>query len=312
MPTINQVHVDAPLANISVAYRNAAFVAERIFPVVPVQHQSDLFWQFSKQHFRQYVTNLRPGAEANEIEIDMDVRGNYRCDGHGLQTVIPDEERANADPGAQIDIEHTEKVTASVLLDQEIKLAALLSTTNITQNTTLSGTSQWSDYTNSDPVPVVDAAKEVVQQSIGEFPNVLLLPRPVFRTLRSHPAILDRIKYTGAGAKAMLSATDLAEVFDVEEVIVPAPLKQANPEGEVDSLTYIWGKNAMLFFRPQRPALRTPALGYHFLWTGNGVSYLIKRFRNETRDSDILKIKKYYAQQLVAPTAAYLWVNSVA
>lgn len=313
MATITSVHVDQAMSNISVAYRNAAFVAERVAPVVPVQKQNDLYFQFSKQHFRSVVDNIRPGDLANEIEVDLDSRGSYRADGHALQIGIPDELRANADPGAQIDIEYTEKLTSQLLLNQEIAFASLVTNTaNVPNNTTLSGTSQWSDYVNSDPRSAVDAAKETVQQSIGEFPNVLLLPRPVFRTLRNHPKILDAVKYTMNGARSLLSAEQLAEYFDVDEVIVPAPLKQANPEGEVDSLTYIWGKDSLLFYRPNRPGLRTPAFAYHFLWVGSGISYLIKRFRIEGRDADFLKIKKYYSQKLVASNAAYLWKNSIA
>jgi hypothetical protein len=295
-----------------VAYRNAAFVAERVAPVVPVQKQNDLYFQFSKQHFRAIPDQLRPGDEANEIEVDLDTRGSYRCDGHGLGLPIPDELRTNADPGAQIDIEYTEKITSQLLLNQEVAFASLVTDpSNITHNQALSGTNMWSDYTNSNPRLAVDAAKETVQQSIGEFPNILLLPRPIFRTLRNHPLVLDAMKYTQNGARSMITAEQMAEYFDVEEIIVPAPLMQANVEGEVDSLEYIWGDNALLFYRPRRPGLRVPAFAYHFLWVGNGISYLVKRFRLETRDSDYLKVKKYYDQKLVAETAAFLWTNVI-
>jgi hypothetical protein len=312
MAGLIQVHVDQALANVSVAYRNAAFVAERVAPVVPVQKQNDLYWQFSKQHFRSLPDEIRPGDEANEIEVDLDQRGSYRCDGHALQIGIPDELRANADPGAQIDIEYTEKVTSQLLLNQEVAFATLATNASlVTNNTTLSGTSKWSDYSNSDPRAAVDAAKETVQQSIGEFPNCLLLPRAVYRTLRNHPRILDAFKYTQNGARSMITGEQMAEYFDVEEVIIPAPLKQTSAEGEADALTYIWGNNALLFYRPRRPGLRVPAFAYHFLWVGNGISYLVKRFRLEGRDSDYLKVKKYYDQKLVAALAAFLWVTPI-
>lgn len=313
MAGLTQVHVDQALSNISVAYRNAAFVAERVAPVVPVQKQNDLFWQFSKEHFRAVEDSLRPGDDANEIEVNLDTRGSYRCDGHGLGIVIPDELRENEDPGAQIDIEYTEKITSQVLLNQEIKFASTVTNVaNITNNITLSGTNQWSDYANSNPRLAVDLAKETVQQSIGEFPNVLLIPRPVYRVLRNHPMITDQFKYTQNGGRSFITAEQLAEFFDVEEVIVPAPLKQSVNEGVADALTYIWGTDALLFYRPTRPGLRTPAFAYHFLWTGSGVSYLVKRFRVETRDADYLKIKKYYDQKIVAAGAAYLWKTAVA
>lgn len=314
MPGLTVVHVDQALSNVSVAYRNAAFVSEQVFPVVPVQKQSDVYFQFSKQHFLALPDTVRPGDEANEIEIDLDARGSYRADGHAIQAAIPDELRANADAGADLDIEFTQKVTEKILLNQEVSLATIATTAASfpsANKTTLSGTSRWSDYINSNPITAIDAAKEAVQQSIGEFPNVLLLPRTVYRWVRNHPQVLDRIKYTRDGARHLPTPQELADLFDVEQVIVPAPLQQSAPEGEADSLGYIWGNNALLFYRPTRPGIRTPAFGYTFIWTASGVSYQVKKFRIEGRDADYIKAKKYYAQQFVAASAGYLWVTPV-
>lgn len=315
MAGLQQVHVNQALTNVSVAYRNAAFVAERVFTVVPVQKQSDVYYQFSKQHFQDIDDTVGPSDEASQIEVDLDARGTYICNGHAKQVPISDEERANADAGADLDIEYTQKVTEQILLRQETALSTLVTTTSNIQSgnfTTLSGTSQWSDYTNSDPVPVVDAAKEVVQQAIGEFPNVLLLPRKVYRVLRNHPRILDRVKYTRDGARTQLTPAELADVFDVDEVIVPAALVSGVAEGEADSLGYIWGTDALLFYRPARPGIRTPAFGYHFVWVGQGTSYMVKKFRLEGRDTDYIKAKKYYDQHIVSNAAAYLWKTAVA
>ena len=49
-PTQSQVHVDAILTNISVAYLQRAenFIADKVFPVVPVDKQSDKFFTYDK------------------------------------------------------------------------------------------------------------------------------------------------------------------------------------------------------------------------------------------------------------------------
>lgn len=311
MAGLSVVHVNQALTNVSVAYRNAAFVAERVFPVVPVNKRNDVYFQFSKQHFLSEPDTVGPSDEANEIEVDLDARGSYVCTGHASQVAISDEERAQGDPGADIDIEYTQKVTERILLNEEVNIASLMTTSNITNNTTLSGTSQWSDYVNSNPITAIDSAKETVQQAIGEFPNTLLLPRKVYRTLRNHPQVLDRIKYTRDGARHLPTPEELADLLDVDEVIVPASLKQLVNEGQTDDLGYIWGDIALLFYKPQRPGIRTPAFGYTFMWVATGTSYMVKKFRIEGRDTDYIKCKKYYAQQLVAQQAAYLWVNPV-
>jgi len=310
MPSLNQLHVDEALTQISIAYRNQAFVAEEVLPVVPVMNKNDVFFKFSKQHFRSYKDAYAAGQRAQQIEVDLDARGFYMADGHALEDSITDDEREQADPGAQLEVEKTEKLTNIIALNEEIYLfTQVITSSNITQNSTLSGTSQWSDYINSDPVAEVLKQRRTVQQQIGDFPNHLLLSQTVLDTLANHPRILDRVKYTANGARNQLDEQDLARVFKVEKVLVAAALYQASNEGEADSLGYIMGKNALLFYRPPRPGIRVPSLGYTFFWAKRSG---VLRWRELSLESDFIRVKKYYAQQLIAPNAAFLWINATA
>jgi hypothetical protein len=309
MPSLNQIHVDAALTQISIAYRNQAFVAEEVLPVVPVQKKNDVFFKFSKQHFRSYKDAYSAGQRAQQIEVDLDARGFYMADGHALEDSITDDEREQADPGAQLEVEKTEKLTNIIALNEEINLFNnILTPANITQNVTLSGTSKWSDYVNSDPVSVVLAARRSVQQQIGDFPNYMVISQPVLDVLANHPRILDRVKYTANGARNQLDEQDLARVFKIEKVLVSAALYQTSNEGEADSLGYIMGNNTILFYRPARPGIRVPSLGYNFFWPQRSG---VLRWRELSLESDFIRAKKYYAQQLVAPAAAYMWLNCI-
>jgi hypothetical protein len=157
-----------------------------------------------------------------------------------------------------------------------------------------------------------------VQQQIGDFPNYLLLSQPVMDALANHPRILDRCKYTANGARNQLDEQDLARVFKVEKVLVSAALFQGSGstgtlvpvnEGAADSLGYIMGRKALLFYRPPRPGLRVPTFGYTFFWSKRSG---VLRWRELSLESDFLRVKKYYAQQVVAAVAAYLWQNVIA
>jgi hypothetical protein len=63
-PTQNQVHVDAILTNISVAYfqQNQNFIATRVFPVVPVSKQSDKFFTYTKNDWFRDEAQRRADA----------------------------------------------------------------------------------------------------------------------------------------------------------------------------------------------------------------------------------------------------------
>ena len=60
-PTVSDVHVDAILTNMSVAYMQEAyaFVASRAFPQVSVQKQSDKYFTYSQADFFRDQVQLR-------------------------------------------------------------------------------------------------------------------------------------------------------------------------------------------------------------------------------------------------------------
>ena len=66
-PTASDVHVDVPLTNFSVKYMQdqGVFVAQRAMPDLPVQKQSDLYWEFDRaDFFRDEAEERADGAES--------------------------------------------------------------------------------------------------------------------------------------------------------------------------------------------------------------------------------------------------------
>jgi hypothetical protein len=317
------VHYDTAMSNVSVAYEGEPHTDEELFPVVPVDKQSDFFVRFSKQQFQDEPDALTGGADADDIEVDLDARGYYYAEGHGYNIRIPDTLLANADPVVEIEIENTEKITEKIRLRKERNLASIINTTNITQNTTLSGTSQWSDYTNSDPILAIETQKETIQTSVGKLPNVMHMSRPVFRALRNHPRVIDRIKYT---VTPPLSEKLLAEALEIDKVVVAQSIYKTSARGQLDALGYVWGKNATLAYVPPRPGKRQVALGYTFAWilrsaggppgvdmrnSGAG-GVLVKKWRDEGKDSSMMGIRYWYIQQFIDVNCAFYWASAVA
>jgi hypothetical protein len=311
MPDISMVHIDQALTQVSVAYRNSQYVADSIFPVIPVTKQSNKYFIYSKDNFRTLDDARRPGARANEIEWTLST-DTYYCEGHALAQAIPDELRANADQAIDVDVDTTEVLTDLIYLQREILVASKATNSGvITQSTTLSGTSQWSDYTNSDPIQAVENQKATILKQIGRLPNSMLVSYPVFTALRNHPAIIDRFKYAQVG---VVQPDHLKSVFNVDNFYIGSAIKNLAKEGATDNLDYIWGKNALLFYRPPVAGRRTVSLGYQFtlaFGSGDG-GFLVKRYRDEARTADVVELQLYFDAKIVASNAAYLWLSAVA
>ena len=313
MPEVTQVHIDAALTNVSVAYRNSAYIADIIAPPVPVLKQSDKYYIYDPQRERFRATNdtRAPGARTNEVDFALST-DNYFCDDHALSSVIPDEERENADPVIQPAIDRTEFLTDKIDLNKEIAMAGRIIAGGDIPGETLSGTDQWSDYDNSDPVVAVEEKKGDVQSAVQEIPNTLVLPYEVFQKVRLHPAVVDRVKYSNLG---VAGPDVLAQLFDVERVLVPRAFKNVAARGQSADLKYVWGKNALLCYLPPRPAMMRVALAYSFLWTqapGSVNGRMVEVWRNHPRKSDVIRVQRYYDQKIIAAGACYLWKEAVA
>src|SRR5574343_1416849 len=98
-PSRADVHVNRPLTNISVAFmQNASnFIADRVFPVVPVAKQSDLYFTFDRGAFnRDEMQRRAPGAESAGAVYTV-ATAPYNCAVWALHKDVADQVRANAD-----------------------------------------------------------------------------------------------------------------------------------------------------------------------------------------------------------------------
>jgi hypothetical protein len=300
-------HLATANTSISLWYRQRKFVAEDIFPRVGVDDLMGRWPKFSKQAFRALLVSGAPGSSPRRFTLDQEPWGTYLAKADQIAVESPDLARNHTDNKAEWDMLHQDTAKGIIALNKELQAIGLINTTNISQNSTLTGTNKWSDYINSDPLTEIMTRIETIQQSIGVDSNdmELLLPRPVYRTLRRHPRIMEEIKYTQNLLGKPISGQNLADALEIRRIVVADNLKLTSAEGQTDVLAYNWGNIAMLYFHTGSPSRLTPNFGYTFWVTPD--SYEIKRIRNEENDSDVFKSQEVRDMQITEPNAAYLW-----
>ena len=301
------VVVDPALSNVSIKYTNDVFIADLVLPMVKVAKQTGKYYVYDKSNLRVDKTARAAGSAANEIDFGVAPTGTFACDDHALKGFVADEIQDQADAALNPLVDETETVTEKLLLDREINAAALLtSTATLTQNVTLATTAQWSDYSNSDPIGDVRTARTTIHQNTFKKPNTLILGKQAFDILIEHPQIIERIKYSQLG---VVTAELLARVFQVEKVIVGEAGQNTAVEGQTDSLSYIWGKNAIVAYIAPQIRIKMLTLGVTFTYS----TRLVKRWRDEDREGTYVRIgNDNYVQKIIAAAAGYLIKNCVA
>jgi hypothetical protein len=320
-PTPGDVHVNAPLTNMSLAYvqGNEAFVADRVFPNIPVQKQSDRYWTYDRGHFWRDSMALRaPATESKGIEYSVDSTPTYYTPVNALHHDIPDELRANADSPLSPDRETTLLITQLAMVKREKDwVGKYLTGVTGTWTSAVTGAAGtvW-DNGASDPIAAVRLAKRTIAQSTGVDPNKMVMGRAVFDALLDHPDIVDRIKYGQTpGSPALTNAQILAQIFGLDEILTSNAVENVSSEGIANSFSFIAGKHALLVYAAPSPGLMTPSAGYTFSWTGfygaTAMGFRIKRFRMDSRNSDRVEIDMAYDQKLVSADLGYQFINIV-
>jgi hypothetical protein len=316
-PTINQVHVNRPLTNLSVAYMQSAdnFIASKVFPVVPVDKKSDVFWVFTKNDWLRDEAELRaPSTESAGSGYNVGTQ-TYNCDVFAIHKDVSDMIRANSDTSLADDRPATEFVTQRLLLRQEVQLVTDFFKTGVwgTDVTGATDFAQWDDYTTSDPLENVDAGKEAIISVTGKEANTLVLGYSLYRKLIRHPLIREQVKYTSA---ENISEALLAKILDVKRVFVSKAIKATNVEGETASYSFVFGKSAWLGHVAESPGLLTPSAGYTIAWKGAsygmGQTVGIKKFRLEAIESDRIEGQIAIDHQIVGADLGYFFASAVA
>lgn len=307
-PTIGDVHVDSVLTDISVRYRNLEYIAATAVPRVQVVNRSDKYFIFDTANLRNDALTRAPGAASRRGGYNLST-GNYSVETYSYETQVPDEIRRNADNPLNPDRNGVEFVSDIIDLKMEKAAATLINTSgNWTTNATLSGTSQWSDYANSDPFTDLKTARETVITQIARRANTLILGYQVFEVLALHPDLLDRCKYGGTGDRpAMVTAQMMAQLFMVDQVLVGSAIENTAVEGQTDTLAFVWGKHAWMGYVAPQAALETPSAAYCFT-----VGREVDTYRDDNIKSDIIRAEEEWDMKKVAAGAGYRVINAVA
>lgn len=326
-PTASDVHVNAPLTNISVAWFQdaSAFIADRVFPNIPVDKQSALYFVYNRGEFnRDEMKERAPGTESEGGGYSVSPDGLYFCRKYSFHKDIPDEVRANADAAINLDSEATrflsnkaaikrEKLFVGTYFKASVWTADL---TGVSATPTGSQRLQWNDAA-SDPIAQVKAAKREQQRLTGFKPNTLVLGPQVWDVLSEHPDVVDRIKYgQTAGGPATVSLQTIAALMEVDRILVMEAVENTAAEGVAESSAFIAGKHALLMHVAPQPGLMTPTAGYTFSWTGlygnTALGTRIKSFRMDNLESDRVEIDMCMDMRVVSADMGTFWSGIVA
>jgi hypothetical protein len=300
-PTARQSHLDVALTNVSIAYQNAEYIADQVFPIVPVVNQTDKFFKFTKNDWYRDETAVRaPGARAGRADYGI-TSEQYICIERAVAKQIVDEVVENSDDPLRPLVTATNYVTDQILKRREIEVIDLAFTAANWANSATPST-LWSNDT-SDPLGDMETAVVTVEKAIGRRANTGMIGRGLWRYLKNHPDVIDRVKAgqtPGGPAQAMLDG--IAALVGLDRVLLSRAVRDTGDEGGTASVDFIGGNHMWIGFVTSSAALDMPSAGYVFQW----VSREVNRYREDQEHADVIEARMSFVPKVTASDAGYL------
>lgn len=310
-PSGADAHLDVPLSNLAISAFNdgsEGYVADQLFPAIPVGKQSDKYYILTPGSFLRTGDDLRaPKTKARRIEFDVS-SDSYFADNRALANENALEDLANADQALMLRENSVRLVTGQLRRNQEIRIAnTVTSISNIGSGVALTGGNKWSDALNSNPIADVTTAHAFIRNTTGLRANTLVMDTDTIQVLRTHPRLLDMYKYTSGG---QVTNEQLAAVFRVSRILEASGIKENALEGGTSSLTNIWPNVAVLAHVGPATGMQSAVPGLRFRWRPEGIDTDFQVIRGVeagagSRKVEIVEANYYQAEKIVARNLAY-------
>jgi len=254
--------VDPILTAIAIGYRNdrSSLIADDVLPRTPVGAEKFAWTEYPLDE----AFNIPDGKVGRRGRVQqLEFGGTEKTDeveDYGFESPIPYSDidaaaEARARKVSTFDPEgHAAMMLTDTLLNvREVRVASMvhnLASYSADKRITLSGTDQFSDYANSDPIGVL---KTGIESTLIFQPNTMVMGRSVWSKLSSHPKIVNAVKgnLTEEGIVSRQQFLDLFSGEGISRILVGDAWYNTAKPGQSANLARAWGNHiAMIHLNP--------------------------------------------------------------
>lgn len=289
------------------------FIGTRVAPVLEVMEQAGKFGKIPlAELLKNRSTDRAPGAAYSRDNMQFQ-DASFACAEHGQEEPVDDREARMYANYFNAEVIAARRAVRTVLENHEKRVADLIfNATTFSGQTTAIATDWHNNATTATPVNDIEAAVQAAYGKSGLWPNALVINRKTFRRLRMVDQIRDRISSNGAGSSesaGLITVQQIAQVFDLDFVLVAGGTKNSANEGATAAATQIWSDDMAMVCRvATSDDIREPCLARTFHWgeDGSQIGTQLESYRDETVRSDIVRARMDTDELLITSECGHL------
>ncbi len=315
--------VDPVLTAISIGFRNpeSSRIADRVLPRQTVGGEKFKWTEYPlAEAFNVPDDRVGRRGRVRQLEFGGTERTS-EVEDHGLESPIPysdidaaakarEQNLSTFDPEGHA----TMMLTDTIENIREVRTAGLVhnpATYDAARRVALSGTSQFNDYANSDPIGEI---KRGCEGTLIHRPNIAAMGASVWSFLSSHPKIVNAVKgnLTDQGIVTKQQFVELFREYGIRDVLVgDAWYNVAKPGRDVD-LRRAWGNHIALLH--QNPLATVEGGGVTFGLTAQYGTKFSGRIENPNvglHGGVTIRTGERVKELIIAKDVGYLIQNAV-
>lgn len=295
--TPQAVHVDEFLTSFSISFATEQnYLADKIFPVIDVEKQSDKYYVFDaaeeNREFTDLVTKAAPRTMPRKFELTQS-NDSYFAELYFAGFDIDTQTAANED-----EMLRTRERKAKLLMDNLMKkrdrdFISTFMTTGV-WGEDLAGTTDFVKWSDSSSTPIDDVMlwKENFEiRNYGLKPNKIVLTKDIKRVLMGNTQILGRINGGATVANpAMVNDSIIASIFEVDEVVYADVVSNQKNHGQTEVAARMVSDQLLMVHSPSNAGVDTPAAGMIFAY--NAVPGFTWGITMESFSNDYLRMQQ--------------------
>jgi hypothetical protein len=285
------------------------FVGEQIMPIMPVAAKSGQFAKLAFAGVKTKAVDDKRASTGNYNEVTHEVStDNYTSVKRGLIEPVDDDDAKVLGKYFDAEVSAANHCRYYLRLNREARIAAIAFSTSVMAGYTSAVSTKWSTAATCTPVADVEYAKELITVNLngmrGAGARIIGVGNITARRhLRASSDIKDRVYAGGNVQRGLISEAQIAEILGLDAVYFSA-LKRGGSD--------IWGATKFgIYLVSTSTQLRSaPMFGKTMLWRDSTpTDMMVETYRDENRESDIVRVKHHSVEKLLTARAGYLYTN---
>lgn len=315
--TVSRVHRDRILTNIALKFKNAGYIGDMIFPVVPSKNESNLYRVWNKgDAFLDEAKKRADGTLGAQTDMRFTTASFVTKEWY-LSMSLGRRMLANQDPDLNMRATAAESLADKIMLKRDVNVAAELAAWAAPED--VAGLWAPDDATNTF-IADIEAAKITIFNRTGRFPNKMVLDYATYATLKFN----DALRANFAPAVPSVSASQfkvtpqmIADLFDLDEVLIGNTITNSAGRAKgTDVLTpvNVWDLSAnkakgscWIGFVAKSPSKLVPSAGYRFVTETMSAG----AYYDDALQATVVRAWEIYGTETVSADLGYLFRDTI-